>query len=92
MEGKKNFFTETFGERPKTKSTTGEESKGSQPEWLKSELIALRTLKKNIREKYRKDIPLVKSCKNASLAQVMADDIFYKFISETLNAAGEGRG
>ena len=49
-------------------------------------------MKKNIKEKYKKDIPLVKSCKNASVAHVMVNDIFYKFIAETLDAAGEGRG
>ena len=49
-------------------------------------------MRKNIKARLKKDIPILQSCSNASLGQVIVDDIYLKFFTETLTAAGEERG
>lgn len=60
-----------------------------RPLWMEKELNSNKVLKQNIRQKYNKDIPQIEDCENACLAQVLTDDIYFKIIVETLNAAGD---
>ena len=71
--------------------TLSESTASGQPQWLKHEVNALKMLKKNIKTKYKKDLPLLEDSKNESVAEVLTNDIYLKFIEETLNAAGEER-
>ena len=63
-----------------------------QPQWMTDELQALKKLKHSFKDKYKRKLPEIESCTSTTIAQIMTDEFYLRFITETLEAAGETRG
>ena len=70
-------------------TSTNTKAQKDRPQWQMENLKAIRGLRKKIEARYQKELPDIENCKSACLTQVFANEMYFRFLIDTLEAAGD---